>query len=114
VVWYVVSKSWSYEVGGCWVVGCCVVLCCVVFAYHVAGLGRAAGKDEDGPGAVGRAAAFQVVAGRGQLAGLDLGGDLELNGVGSRQSNGQAGGSEKRQELHVFELVGMRGCLHKL
>lgn len=68
--------------------------------YHVADLSRGAGKDVDHLGAVGGAAVLEVGASRRDLAGLDLGGVLDLDGGGGQRGD-ETGGSEELEELHV-------------
>ena len=72
-----------------------------VNAYHVAGLGGAAGKDQDDLRAVARVAVLEVVATRGQLAGLEvagLGGTLERRGGDEGSREGES--AEDVGELH--------------
>lgn len=76
--------------------------------YHVANLGGAASVDQDDLGAVGGVAILEVVAGGRELAGLELGSELNGGGVGGR-SGVDNGGSEGEdvEELHFDYWSGM-------
>lgn len=81
-------------------------------AYHVPGLGGAAGEDQDDLGAVARVAVLKVIAPRG-LAGLevaDLGGAFE--GRGGHEGGREGEVAEDVGELHFGWLVeaGCVGC----